>query len=74
MVACDEIVVDLAERIGGQRLAGLGALVDIQLELGEHGLANDRGADVVELLDDQMLAQRRVVTRFQQVRVQQRLV
>ena len=69
-----EIIVDLAQALGGQGLAALRKLVDLQLELREHGLAVQRGAELLQEIVDEHRPLLLVAGLFQQVLHQQGLV
>ncbi len=53
-IVLQQFAVDVLEALDRQRLAGFGHLVRDLLELGEHRLPDDRAADGVDLVIDQV--------------------
>ena len=69
-----EIVVDLAEGLGSEGLPLFRQLVDLQLELGKHGLTVEGGAELLQEVVDEHRPLALVGGLFQQVLHQQGLV
>ena len=74
VVLARDVEIQLRERIAGQRLAFLGALVHPQLEFGELRLTEHRGLDVLQIAAEQRQPHLRIGNLLQLVIDQQRFV
>ena len=49
-----KVIVNLAQSVCGDRSVGLGQLVSLEFEFGKHGLSEQRGAEHIEVVAEQI--------------------